>query len=73
MSAVNLAARIEAAYMRRTGSTTPRGARTWFARQAKVHKQSVRRWLSGERPLSGPALAVLELLEAGPSHSDAEN
>jgi DNA-binding transcriptional regulator YiaG len=69
----NLAARIEAAYMRRTGRSTPRGARTWFARQAKVHKQSVRRWLSGERPFDGPALAVLELLEAGPSHSDAED
>jgi hypothetical protein len=68
----NLAARIEAAYMKRTGSPKPRGARTWFARQAKVHKQSVRRWLSGERPFDGPALAVLELLEASPSHSDAE-
>jgi hypothetical protein len=68
----NLAARIEAAYMRRTGRPTPRGARTWFAAQARVHKQSVRRWLSGERPFDGPALAVLELLEAGPSHSDAE-
>jgi hypothetical protein len=68
----NLSARIEAAYMRRTGSKTPRGARAWFARQARVRPYTVTRWLGGALPFSGPPLAVLELLEAGP-HSDAEN
>lgn len=68
----NLAARIEAVYMKRTGKRTPRGARTWFARQAKCHKYSVTRWIAGAVPFEGPPLAVLELLEAGPAHSDAE-
>lgn len=66
----DLAQRIEAAYMRRTGSSTPRGARAWFARQARVRPYSVSRWLAGA-PLAGPPLAVLELLEAD-SHSDTE-
>jgi hypothetical protein len=69
----DLATRIEAAYMRRTGRTTPRGARTWFARQARCHKQSVSRWIAGTVPFEGPPLAVLELLEVDPSPSDVEN
>lgn len=64
----NLSARIEAAYMRRTGSTSPRGARAWFARQARVRPYTVTRWLAGALPFSGPPLAVLELLEAEPTH-----
>lgn len=67
-----LAQRIEAAYMRRTGRASPRGARAWFARQARVRPYTVTRWLGGALPFSGPPLAVLELLEAGP-HSDTEN
>jgi len=67
----DLARRIEAAYMRRTGSTTPYGARAWFARQARVRPYSVSRWLAGA-PISGPPLAVLELLEGEPSHADTE-
>jgi hypothetical protein len=66
----DLAARLEAAYMRRTGATSPRGARAWFARQARVRPFTVSRWLAGAIPFSGPPLAVLELLEAGPSHPD---
>lgn len=69
----DLAARIEVAYMKRTGRPSPRGARSWFARQARCHKQSVSRWIAGTVPFEGPPLAVLELLEAGPSHSDAES
>jgi hypothetical protein len=65
----DLASRIGAAYMRRTGKSTPHGAKAWFARQAKVRPYSVSRWLAGA-PFQGPPLAVLELLEAGPSHSD---
>jgi hypothetical protein len=63
-----LSQRIEAAYMRRTGSESPRGARAWFARQAQVHPYTVSRWLAGA-PFSGPPLAVLELLEAAPACS----
>lgn len=60
----DLAQRIEAAFMRRTGKPSPYGARAWFARTARVHPYTVSRWLSGARPLEGPPLAVLELLEA---------
>lgn len=63
----DLAARIEAAYMRREGKATPRGARAWFARAAQVHPYTVSRWLAGALPFSGPPLAVLELLEAEPT------
>jgi hypothetical protein len=59
----DLAARIEQAYQRQTGADSPRGARAWFARRARVTPRHVSRILSGDAPLDGPLLSVLELLE----------
>jgi len=62
----DIATRIERAYQRATGSESPRGARTWFARTAHVSQRHVSRLVSGETPLQGPVLGLLETLERTP-------
>lgn len=60
---IDLAARIERVYQALEQTDDPKGARAWFARQARVQPRAVSRWLGGERAFEGPPLAVLELLE----------
>lgn len=69
---MELSARIERVYMALEAKRAPRGARAWFARQAKVAPYTVSRWISGERGFQGSPVSVLELLEhrAGISHPD---
>lgn len=56
--------RIEEAYRSHNpDASSAHGALAWFAREARVHPVSVSRWVGGERTPSGPALAVLRLLE----------
>lgn len=55
--------RIEAAYMGNARVDEPRGAVAWFAGQCNVDDRTVQRWLAGDREPSGPAMAVLSLLE----------
>lgn len=59
----SLLGRIEAVYVVLEGRRSKRGARAWFARQARVRPYTVSRWLSGQRAFHGPALALLEELE----------
>ena len=59
----DLATRIEAAYMQRTGAASPRGARLWFAREARVCPEHLSRVLGGARALSGRVLMALDYLE----------
>lgn len=60
--------RIVRAYRLHTGAAHARGALAWFARQARVRPGTVTRWLkprdAGGRRFSGPALGLLETLEA---------
>ena len=58
-----LRTRIEEVYIARTGASSGHGALSWFARQAKVDRVTVSRWVAGERDPVGPALALLECLE----------
>jgi hypothetical protein len=62
----DLSTRIEAAYQRRTGAQEVRGARAWFAREARITPRHLSKLLKGEHPMEGPMLAVLELLEKAP-------
>lgn len=55
--------RIENLYQQVTGSPTPHGAQTWFARKANVDNRTVNRWFRGEREPQGPVLALLDALE----------
>ena len=45
-----LARRLEDAFIRVTGSSSPRGARAWIAQLARLDKRSVSRMLAGEIP-----------------------
>lgn len=56
--------RICLVYRALTGATSDRGARVWFAAQARVRPWTVTRWLTGRRTFRGPAAALLETLEA---------
>lgn len=69
---MELSSRIERVYLHLEDATSPRGARSWFARRARVTPWTVTRWLRGDRSFDGAALAVLEMLEAqaGLSHPD---
>lgn len=59
-----LARRVERAYMETTGSRTPRGARAWVGRLARIHPVSVSRMLGGDLP-ADRIEAVLDALETG--------
>ena len=61
---MELSARIERVYQQLEEASSPRGARTWFAKKARVTPWTVTRWLRGDRSFDGSALSVLELLEA---------
>lgn len=58
-----LRSRIEAVYQTACREESPYGALSWFARQAHVDPRTVARWVQGDRDPTGPAVAVLELLE----------
>lgn len=55
--------RIEEVYRQHTGASSGHGALTWFAEQANVQRETVSRWVAGEREPVGPALALLDCLE----------
>lgn len=62
--AKKLKTRIERVYLAlEPEATSSYGALSWFARKARVYPYTVTRWLKGERPFAGPALALLEELE----------
>lgn len=60
--------RIEAVYLAFNDQPEARGALTWFAWKAKVIPGTVSRWVTGQSPISGPALALLEELERSIRH-----
>ena len=60
----DLTQRLEEAYRRTTGAATPRGARAWVARLARLDKRSVSRMLGGQIP-ADRIEATLDAIEAG--------
>lgn len=58
-----LRTRIEEVYRQRTGASSGHGALSWFADRAGVHRETVSRWVAGEREPGGPVLALLDCLE----------
>lgn len=66
-----LRARIERVYMATTMESDPHGALSWFARRANLTPDAVMKWCRGVRTPSGPAIALLELLEKRHGIDDA--
>lgn len=63
MDNVTFKRRIEELYQEVTKAPSGHGARVWFARNAHVTARTVERWCNGDRPVSGPAIGLLEALE----------
>lgn len=60
---VELSARIERVYVTLEKRPSAYGARSWFARKARVTPYTVTRWINEERAFQGAPLSVLEMLE----------